>query len=228
MPVTLPVPHRHSLTRGRERDARIRWLLDMHPVTAAMLVRLGWFSSSRKARTRLRRLVERGVIRLVGTVARNATGRPEHVYCRWRPKADHLLHEVELTEVCLRLHAARIVRGPHITDSVTRPDAELWINGDKYFLELDRASTGPGKVERERFRQYEAVPHLCLWVCPTDGRRDGLRERAAPIRRTALFATMADAIHDPHAPIWVDHEGRRAALPRDSDRGYNPDRNPER
>src|SRR5947208_2090692 len=51
-----------------ERDARIRWLLDMHPVTAAMLVEIGWFPSKNKALRRLNRLVRRRRIRLVGTV----------------------------------------------------------------------------------------------------------------------------------------------------------------
>src|SRR2546430_763697 len=77
---------------ARERDARVCWLLGSHPVTAAMLVGLYWFPTKSKALKRLRRLVDRKRIRLVGTVCRKL-GRPEHVYCRWRPKPDLLLHE---------------------------------------------------------------------------------------------------------------------------------------
>src|SRR5437763_12922017 len=94
---------------ARTRDARIRWLLDMHPVTAAMLVRVGWFPSKNKALKRLNRLVAKKRIRLVGTVCRKS-GRPENVYCRWTPKLDQLLHEVELTEQCFRLDAEKILR----------------------------------------------------------------------------------------------------------------------
>src|SRR5688500_8191616 len=101
-----PGPHRQCNAFARERDARIRWLLDRHPVTAAMLHALGWFPTKAKALRRLRRLVERKQVRLVGTVCRKA-GRPEHVYCRYRPKADQLLHEVELSELCLRLDAGK-------------------------------------------------------------------------------------------------------------------------
>src|SRR5207249_5675689 len=122
---------------ARARDARVCWLLGTHPVAAALLVRLGWFPNRTKARKRLRRLVARKRIRLVGTVCRGA-GRPEHVYCRYRPKADQLLHEVELTELCLRLDAGAILRGPGITDTARRPDAEVWIRGRRYYLELDR------------------------------------------------------------------------------------------
>src|SRR5438270_13057695 len=98
----MPISPQHSLEFARERDERICWLLEMHPVTAAMLVNLGWFPSKNKALRRLRRLVAKKRIRFVGTVCRN-TGRPEHVYCRWRLNNGQLLHEVELTELCFRL-----------------------------------------------------------------------------------------------------------------------------
>lgn len=202
---------RNSIARARVRDARILWLLDRHPVTAAMLVSLGLFSSKRRALRRLNRLVTRGHIRLVGTVPR-ATGRPEHVYCRWRPKADDLAHEIELTELCLRLDAERIDRGPRATDNAIRPDAEVWINGQVYYLELDRGTMGYAQIER-RFRLYEAFAHFVLWVCPTAERRDGLRTRAEGLRSSALFATFADATATPHRPVWFDVAGTPATLP---------------
>lgn len=220
-PQLSPASAQKSTRFARERDARIRWLLDTHPVTAAMLVRVGWFPTKNKALRRLNRLVERGRVRLVGTVRRK-TGRPEHVFCRWRPKVDQLLHEVELTDLCLRLDAGRILRGPQVTDSHIRPDAEVWINGRLYYVELDRATTGSGKIERDRFRKYDGCPHLSLWVCPTEVRRETLRAKAAGVRAGALFATFAEAMATPHGPVWLDFGGGRAALPREKDRGLKP------
>ena len=204
----------HPNAFARERDARVRWLLGMHPVTAATLVSLGWFPSKNKALRRLNRLVEKGGARLVGTVRRKI-GRPEHVFCRWRPKVDQLLHEVELTDLCLRLDAGRILRGLKATDAAVRPDAEVLINGRVYYLELDRATTGSGKIERDRFRRYEGCPHLSLWVCPTEARREALRARAESVRHTALFATLAEVMATPHGAVWLDFDGGRAALPRE-------------
>jgi len=197
---------------ARERDARVCWLLDTHPVTAAMLVAVGWFPSKNKALKRLRRLSARKRVRLVGTVCRKA-GRPEHVYCRWRVKLDHLPHEVELTELCFRLHAGKIIRGPGAVDARVRPDAEVWIDGRVYYLELDRGSMGYRQVEG-RFRTYAGCPHLSLWVCPTPERAEALRARAGGLRSTALFTTWAEAVADPHAAIWRDAAGGCAALPR--------------
>lgn len=214
-------PSARSNAFARERDARVLWLLGWHPVTAAMLVRIGWFPTRNKALRRLNRLVEKGRIRLVGTVRRK-TGRPEHVFCRWRPKVDQLLHEVELTDLCLRLDAGRIFRGPRVTDAFVRPDAEVWINGRVYYLELDRATTGAGRIERDRFRKYEGCPHLSLWVCPTEARRESLRARAAAVRDGALFATLAEATSSPHSSVWIDFDGGRAALPREKAQGYEP------
>src|SRR5438105_1780461 len=42
---------------ARKRDAAILWLLERHPVTAQMLVEIGFFRSKRKATKRLGRLV---------------------------------------------------------------------------------------------------------------------------------------------------------------------------
>jgi hypothetical protein len=217
MPHSAPLgTSQHSIAFARARDARICWLLSMHPVTAAMLVSLGWFPSKNKALKRLRRLATRRRIRLVGTVSRKP-GRPEYVYCRWRPKADQLLHEVELTELCFKLEAGEILRGPHVVDQKVRPDAEVRINKQLYYLELDRGTMSYGQIAR-RFRLYEACPYLSLWVCSTGQRLEGMRQRAEPIRHTALFATFAEALATPHETIWRDYRGDRGALPREREK----------
>jgi hypothetical protein len=200
-----------SATYARTRDAAILSLLDDHPVTAAMLVRLGLFARKKKALERLRLLARRHQVRLVGTIWRKA-GRPENVYCRWRPKGDQLLHEVELTEVCLRLSVDRLLRGPAVSDRAVRPDAEIWINGELLYLELDRGTMRLGQIER-RFARYDGCPHVSLWVCPDRQRVENLRGRAETMRCTALFATFADVLTDPQAEIWQDFAGGRVALP---------------
>jgi hypothetical protein len=201
-----------SLAYARLRDARIVWLLNLHPVTTSMLVAIGLFPSRARALKRLRRLAAKGRIRFVGTVSRKL-GRPEYVFCRWRLKADDLHHEIELTELCFHLDAGRILRGPHITDNSIRPDAEVWINGKLHYLELDRGTMGLSQMER-RFHLYESCPHFVLWVCPTIERRDGLRRRAERLRHIALFTTFAEAIVSPHRDIWMDFRGDLASLPR--------------
>ncbi len=207
-------PAPHSLAFARERDAWVCWLLDGHPATAAILARLGWFPTKNKALRRLNRLTRKRRVRLVGTVSRKP-GRPEHVFCRWGPKPDQLLHEVWLTEVCLRLDAGQILRGPHATDRHLRPDAEVWINGQPYYLELDRGTMGYAQIER-RFWLYRECPHPVLWVCSTGERLEGMRRRAEGLRRTALFTTLAEVLASPHAAVWRDFAGGRVALPREA------------
>src|SRR5438876_1120137 len=88
---------------ARSRDAAVLWLLARHPATAAMLVGIGLFPNRRKAGKRLRRLVQRKRLRLLGTVSLKG-GRPEHVYGKGRWNATNLHDEVQLTRVCLRIH----------------------------------------------------------------------------------------------------------------------------
>ena len=211
-PLTCPSPHESSRF-ARLRDERVCFLLSQHPVTAAQLVTLRWFPTKNKALRRLRRLVQRKRIRVVGTVCRKA-GRPEYVYCRIRPKSDSLLHEVELTELCLRLDVGRIVRTPQAVDQVLRPDAEIWVNGRRYFLELDRGTMGYAQIAR-RFRFYTGSTELVLWVCSSRERMEGMRKRAESIRSVALFTTFPETLASPHGAIWQDYGGRRAALPRE-------------
>jgi hypothetical protein len=219
MPPALPtVPN--TLAFAHQRDARIGWLLEMHPVTAAMLVQIGWFPSKNKALKRLHRLVAKKRIRLIGTVYQKP-GRPENVYCRWTPKADHLLHETQLTQLCFRLDAEKILRGPHVLDTEVRPDAEVWINGDVYYLEWDRGTMSYGQIVQHRFRKYENCRHLVLWVSPSVVRQEGLRGRAERIRTIALFTTAGEALVSPHRAIWVDYQGEKASLPRQGE-GVKP------
>ena len=97
-----------------------------------------------------------------------------------------------------------------------RPDAEVWVNGRLYYLELDRGTMGYAQIER-RFRKYEGCPHLSLWVCATPNRAEGLRRRAEGVRGSALFATRADVLAAPHGEVWTDFAGGRASLPREGD-----------
>src|SRR5258708_1115846 len=96
----------HSIDFARARDAKIVWLLGMHPVTAMMLVRLGLFPSRNKALKRLNRLVGKKRIRLVGTVCRK-TGRPENVYCRCCPNQDNTPPQAQLTTPSSPLNMAK-------------------------------------------------------------------------------------------------------------------------
>src|SRR5262249_2644173 len=82
------------------------------------------------------------------------------------------------------------------TDKEIRSDAEVLINGQPYYLELDRGTMSYAQIGR-RFRVYEGCPHLSLWVCSSAERRDGMRQRAGILRSTALFTTLAEAIASP-------------------------------
>lgn len=203
---------RSSNAFARERDALILRLLLHHPATAEMLTGLGLFPSPKKARKRLARLSQRKLVRRLGTVSLK-DGRPEHVFGRGRCKTDNLLHEVQLTRLLLRINADEVRRGAGQVDPSLLPDAELWIAGQRYCLELDRGTMSLPEVVRKRFTKYRSVADFVLWICPSVSRVEALRGQAGVLRETALFTTLDLALGDPHAPIWIDADGERAALP---------------
>jgi hypothetical protein len=216
---------RSSNDFARERDGKVLWLLERHPATAGMLAGIGLFPNRKKARKRLGRLVERQRLRLLGTVSLKG-GRPEQVYGRGRWNGTNLLHEVQLTRVCLKVDAAEVRRGPGEVDGDLRPDAELVIAGARYFLELDCGTMGYADVVRKRFARYRQSDDIVLWVCPTVRRREGLRAHAGSIRSTALFTTLHQALADPHGPVWIDCDGESVALPRATHGGAKPGKYP--
>jgi hypothetical protein len=216
--------HRHGSSNAfaRTRDRQILWLLERHPATAGMLVNIGFFPTRKKATKRLNRLLQRNQLRRLGTISLKG-GRPEHVYARGRGwKADALSHEVLITRLCLKVHAEEIRRGPGEGDPILRPDAELWIHGARYLLEMDCGTKSYPEIVRTRFSKYTACPDLVLWVAPTLTRMEGLRRHAGMIREVALFTTINAALANPHAAIWVDFDGERAALPRGDKGGKKP------
>jgi predicted transcriptional regulator len=214
-------PQASSNEVARKRDALLLWLLLRHPATAGMLAGISLFPTRKKASRRLNRLEERGLVRCLGTVSLK-DGRPEHVYARGRWKADNLRHEVQLTRVCLKIHADEVRRGAGEVDRELRPDAELLIAGERYFLELDCGTMSTADIVRTRFAKYQAAEDLVLWVCLSERQMEGRRRHAGAIRDKALFTTLDQALADPHAPIWVDFDGERAALPRSRGVGTSP------
>lgn len=213
-----PTSPKVSNAVARKRDAAVLWLLARHPATASMLAKIGLFPNRKKASKRLHRLAARRKLRLLGTVSlRN--GRPEHVYGRGYWNTTNLTHEVLLTQVCLKIDADEVRRGHGEVDATLRPDAELHIGGQRFYLELDCGTMGYEDVGRKRFTKYRSVDDLVLWVCPTEARREGLRCRAEMIRGTALFTTLDQALTNPHGPVWSDCDGVTASLPRSTRAG---------
>ena len=206
-------PHRpeESAAYCLIRDETVASLINTHPVTAALLVERGLFPTRKKARERLRVLTRQKRIHRVGVIWRKA-GSPENVYCLWRPKSDQLPHEVELSALCLRLSATTVRRGPGVKDRTVRPDAEVQINDDLFYLELDRGSMRIDQIE-ERLAKYRGCPHMALWVCPNQKRLEAVRRAANAVVRDALFTTFDEALADPHAEIWQDFNGERTFLP---------------
>lgn len=210
---------RRSAAFARDRDRLLLWLLDSHPATAGMLAGVGLFPSPKKANRRLLRLARRQKVALLGTVCLKI-GRPEHVYgrARWMRKADTLVHEVQITRVCLKIDADEVRRGPGSVDGYIQPDAELLIAGRRFFLEFDQGTMSIADVVRKRFGKYTATKEFVLWVCPTQTRLETLRRHAASLRGTALFTTLERALACPHSAVWSDVNGAQAALPH----GGNP------
>jgi len=197
----------------RKRDDFICFAL-AHPATVTTLMAINLFSRPRKLRACLHRLVTEGRIQHLGTI-QWGRGRPEHVYCRWRPGPAQLLQEVQLTEVLLRLDAGDVRRGPFISDQMVRPDAEVVINGLLYYLELDR-SPQEAQSLTQRMAAYASCEHPSLWLCATHKRAEALRRQAATLPAPALITTLEDAYRGSHRDIWRDCGGRIVPLPRES------------
>jgi len=121
-----------------------------------------------------------GHILPIDTVCRKH-GHPELVYCCWGDRlSQQLLHEIELTELCLRIHAGEIRRGARarsMRGSVPMQNSSSTASDSS--RSTTRGTMGIAQIQ-ERFSLYEGCPDLVLWVCPTEARCSSpARARAA-------------------------------------------------
>ena len=159
------------------------------------------------------KLSKRGQIRYVGSYMEKESGSPRKVFCNgWRPPVDTLPHEIMGTRFLLKYDLDKCVRGYDV-DKRTRADAEIWMGGRKYLVEID---TGKVKYRRiqARWRKYRGVEDFLLVVTSTEDRMKRVIEHSSEVAGIALFTTLDKALDDPYGVIWVDCFGKEVALPK--------------
>ena len=144
-------------------------------------------------------------------LTRGVSGRPETAYCNaWQPRSNQLTHDVLLTDFLLCYPLAEIVRGWQV-DSRIRPDAEMTVAGQKFFVELDTGEQTYRQI-RHRQRAYAAVRDLLLYVTVSETRLAGLMRHSSAVESIALFTTLDRVMRDPRGEVWVDFAGKTVSL----------------
>jgi hypothetical protein len=188
---------------ARERDAKVIWFLKQRPATAGQLVRATIFPNEDRARKRLTRLKEKGLIHCCGYVLIN--GRYEKLWAkRYVSKPQH---DAEITEIALKLLVEDFISNP---DDQFKSDYLLKVQGRAFRGEHDR-DTKNGRQDRHGFRKYEGCLEDVLWDCPTSARMEELRRQAPS--DTHWFTTYDQVLRDPHGEIWINRSGEIASLP---------------
>ncbi len=143
-------------------------------------------------------------------------GRPLNVYSNgYYPKADNLRHEVLLTNFLFPFFEFSKIKRGKKCDQFIQPDAEMEMDGRKYFVEMDTGSVHHPKQKR-RWKRYDKVVHdFLLVVTLSEVRMHNLIKHASAVSSVALFTTLEQAIKNPFGEIWhaCDDE-RRVALPK--------------
>jgi len=167
----------------------LEWLY--HESTGAELLPLG-FRTTKAAHKKLVTLSEQGTIHKLGSV-RLGNGKPFDVFCTRKSKRDNLLHNV-LTSKFVQpwvLAGAECVRGDHV-DKKFASDAEMIWNGEKFFIELDRATEHKRQVHT-RMKRYINCDGWILFVT-TDARRiKSLKPELKIVANKVLFTTVKES-----------------------------------
>ena len=193
----------------RAREERILQLAHVHVVSRRHL--RPYFPSDAAAYKKVRKLVEQRKLRKIGTVMLQDVGRAEDVFCNgWKPRMNHLRHELLLSDFLLAYPSADVVRGWRV-DKRIRPDAEMTLEGNRFNVELDTGTEDYRQV-KHRQRAYRGVTDFLLYVTTSERRRDGLVRHSEAVRNIALFATLEDVLAEPHGEVWRDCFGNRASI----------------
>jgi hypothetical protein len=198
---------------ARERDEKVFYVTKRHPVTAKMLTWLRLFPNVRKARKRLKKLCDKGRMKVVSMVMLPGhIGHPEFLYHRYHLAANKGQHEAEVSDIVLRISATDIRRLYDVC--ALQPDAEIVIGDDTYYFELDR-DTHNHKDSRERLAVFRDCPNPVLWVAPSEARVKELMRMAKVegVDKVCWFATY-DQARRPHEPVWRSVDNLTIALPR--------------
>ncbi len=180
-------------------------LLEQHPATAEILVRLGIFPNLDRASRRLRRMYDRGDLAYMQSVE---VTRGVRRLLFAKVMISNPLHELQLTEYFLNVKADEI-RRLHNVDRRFNADGEQVINGKISYVELDRGTEGYAQVERQ-MKNYQDAHADVLWIAPTITRMNGLMKRTkCP---TFWFTTYEQSL-TPHDHVWVNVHGEVSAVP---------------
>jgi hypothetical protein len=173
---------------------------------------MDFFPNAAVAYRRLAKLRKRGKLNHVGTVMFKDYGRPQDVYCGWKPK--DLKHEVLLTEFMLLYEeqAVDVKRGFKV-DKRFRADAEMTLSGAKFYVEMDTGTMrGYGRVE-ERWANYAGCDGTLLVVTVSQARLESLLKKSESVAQTAWFTVLELVRADPYGYVWMNSSGEEASLP---------------
>ena len=201
--------HTAVINEGNRYCERVIELVEKHVILTRHVIPL--FPCRATAYRAVAGLRRQRRLRAIGHALMETTGRPEIAYCNsWKPKADQLRHEVWVTDFLLCYPDAEIVRGWRV-DRHIRPDAEMQLRGQKFYVELDSGEQSHRQV-RDRQLAYASVRDFLLYVTLSERRLTGLIKHAESVRHIALFTTLERVVADPHGPVWVDCQGKTVAI----------------
>lgn len=103
---------------------------------------------------------------------RGENGRPRFLWCQ--RLVNYPLHDKQLTDVLLKL---KVKCERWDVDKDLRPDAELTVNEELYYLEMDMG-TERGRAIEDRLSVYETVGNSVLWVVPDEKRMEQLMRKS--------------------------------------------------
>ncbi len=179
------------------------------------MIELGLFSSTSSANDWLHSRQDDEQIRFFGRhriKEKARTGRPEYWFhsADVRFKRDNLRHECYLTEF-LSLYwkyAASVKRGVD-TDQDLWPDAEMMIDGMKYFVEFDTGKM-TSKQLKVRFKKYVGKTDTILFVTlGRERRRKTILRVGEEVKDILCVASFAEVYEQPFGRVWHEVNGER-------------------
>lgn len=123
-------------------------------------------------------------------------------------KIQNVQHEYQLTQFVIRCNAHAMRRGQDV-DQRFRADAELEINGQAFYAEIDLGSEGRPQV-RKQMDRYKIAGADVLWICQTEKRMKSLMELTDS---PTVWFTTYDRSLTPHEEVWLNIHGETTALP---------------
>jgi len=168
---------------------------------AMMLVLWGIYPNQKIARKCLHKLVDRGILDMVGVA--DLRGFHELMFSAVRFPSNQVQHHAEVMYIVNAISPDQVISGE---DLEYRADRIIVINGEKRYVERESGKKKSSKQLKERLKEYIGCESPILWIVDTEAERKRYLKVMEECTEHHLVGLYEQVLAAPRGEVWEGRE----------------------